>query len=52
LWVLSDILVLPPPFPWPAAFSLGDLLIATGIVILLQGPRAVGNTATTEALGN
>ena len=40
LWVLSDILVLPPPFPWPTAFSVGDLLIAAGIVILLlQGPR-------------
>ena len=38
LWVLSDILVLPPPFPWPVAFSLGDLLIAGGIVVLLQGP--------------
>jgi hypothetical protein len=38
LWVLSDILVIPPPFPWPAAFSLGDLLIALGIVVLLQGP--------------
>ena len=52
LWGLSDILVLPPPFPWPAAFSLGDLLIATGIVVLLQGPRALGNTAKTEALGS
>jgi hypothetical protein len=38
LWALSDILVVPPPFPWPTAFSLGDLLIASGIVILLQGP--------------
>jgi len=38
LWVLSDVLVLPPPFPWPAAFSVGDLLIALGIVVLLQGP--------------
>ena len=38
LWVLSDILVLPPPFPWPAAFSVGDVLIALGIVVLLQGP--------------
>jgi hypothetical protein len=38
LWVLSDMLVLPPPFPWPTAFSLGDLLIAAGIVVLLQGP--------------
>ena len=38
LWPLSDVLVLPPPFPWPTAFSLGDLLIAAGIVVLLQGP--------------
>jgi hypothetical protein len=38
LWFLSDVLVLPPPFPWPTAFSLGDLLIAAGIVLLLQGP--------------
>jgi hypothetical protein len=37
LWVLSDTLVLPPPFPWPAAFSVGDLLIAVGIIVLLQG---------------
>lgn len=38
LWFLSDVLVLPPPFPWPAAFSLGDLVIAAGIILLLQGP--------------
>lgn len=38
LWVLSDTLVLPPPFPWPTAFSVGDLLIAAGIIVLLQGP--------------
>ena len=37
LWALSDILVIPPPFPRPTAFSLGDLLIAVGIVVLLQG---------------
>lgn len=37
LWVLSDILVLPPPFPLPTAFSVGDLVIAAGIVITLQG---------------
>ncbi len=37
VWALSDILVLPPPFPRPTAFSLGDLLIASGIVLLLQG---------------
>lgn len=38
LWALSDVLVFPPPFPWPTAFSLGDLLIGGGIVVLLQGP--------------
>ena len=37
LGALSDILVIPPPFPRPTAFSVGDLLIASGIVVLLQG---------------
>jgi hypothetical protein len=37
LWALSDILVIPPPFPRPTAFSVGDLLIASGIMALLQG---------------
>lgn len=40
LWLLSDILVLPPPFPWPAVFSVGDLIIAAGVVVLLQGSPA------------
>ncbi len=38
LWLLSDILILPPLFPWPTAFSVGDVFIAIGIVVLLQGP--------------
>jgi hypothetical protein len=37
LWALSDILVLPYLIPRPTAFSLGDLLIAIGIIVLLQG---------------
>jgi len=49
LWVLSDILVLPPPFPWPAAFSLGDLIIAIGIIIVLQGGSAWPRPAFTKA---
>lgn len=40
LWFLSDALVLPAPFPWPTAFSLGDLILGAGIVWLLQGSRA------------
>lgn len=39
LWLLSDILILPPPFPWPTAFSIGDVLIGVGIVVLLAGTR-------------
>jgi len=33
-WILSDIFVLPRPFPIPTAFSLGDVLIAIGIVLI------------------
>jgi len=48
LWLLSDILVLPPPFPWPTAFSLGDVLIGIGVfVLLLQGSAEPLQTGTT-----
>jgi hypothetical protein len=47
LWPLSDVLVLPPPFPWPTAFSAGDLLIAAGIVWVLQGGPS---QATSDAV--
>ncbi len=44
LWLLSDILVLPPPFPRPMAFSMGDLLIAAGIVLsLVLGPSSAAS---------
>ncbi len=35
-WWLSDILVLPPPFPIPSVFSLGDVAIALGAFQLIQ----------------
>lgn len=36
LWLLSDIFVLTPPFPIRSAFSPGDVLLSTGIFVLLQ----------------
>jgi hypothetical protein len=36
LWFLSDALVIPPPFPWPTVFSVGDIVIAAGTFILVQ----------------
>jgi hypothetical protein len=39
LWALSDTLAVPPPFPWPTAFSVGDLILAAGIVALLVAPE-------------
>jgi hypothetical protein len=49
LWALSDTLVLPPPFPYPTAFSLGDMLIAAGIIVLMQGSGGLRRSVTTES---
>ena len=35
LWVLSDIFVLPPPFPIPSVFSVGDIALALGAFVLI-----------------
>jgi len=43
LWELSDIFVLPPPFPIPAAFSVGDVCIAAGAFLLLQEAMVGGS---------
>jgi hypothetical protein len=43
LWALSDILIIPPPFPVASAFSLGDALVAVGAFIFLQ--RAMVGTS-------
>jgi hypothetical protein len=46
LWALSDILIIPPPFPVASAFSLGDALIAVGAFIFLQ--RAMVGTSESR----
>ena len=37
LWFLSDVFVLASPFPIPSVFSIGDALVAWGVLILIQG---------------
>jgi hypothetical protein len=49
LWALSDILVIPPPFPVASAFSLGDVLVAVGAFIFLQRAM-VGTSARSSEL--
>ncbi|HJX37827.1 MAG TPA: DUF5317 domain-containing protein [Anaerolineae bacterium] len=36
LWFLSDIMVVPRPFPIPTALSVGDLLIVVGVFVFLR----------------
>lgn len=35
LWPLTDIFVIPPPFPLPAVASVGDVLVAVGVGFLI-----------------
>jgi hypothetical protein len=35
LWPLTDVLVIPKPFPVTAIFSIGDLLVALGLAYLV-----------------
>lgn len=53
LWFLSDILVLPRPFPIPSAVSVGDVVIAAGVFFFLREPmfRKAPATSDTNMLG-
>jgi hypothetical protein len=46
LWFLSDVLVLGRPFPWTSVFSVGDVLLASGVLVLLR--RTMCSAATPE----
>ncbi|MBI5030176.1 MAG: DUF5317 domain-containing protein [Chloroflexi bacterium] len=48
LWWLSDIFILPPPFPIPSVFSLGDLFIALGAFWLIQQTMVVKKLNPSE----
>jgi len=50
LWVLSDIFVLPPPFPVPSVFSVGDVLIAWGVIQLIQAGMLSGSVTPRPAV--
>jgi hypothetical protein len=55
LWLLSDIFVIPPPFPVPSVFSVGDALIALGLfrlVPFLFGASANAPTRTTNQMNS
>ena len=51
LW-LTDRFVLPPPFPFPTVFSVGDLLIGLGVAWLIaagmRGPKRLVATPNTN----
>ena len=47
LWALSDIFIIPPPFPVASAFSLGDALVAVGAFVFLQ--RAMVGTSARSS---
>lgn len=48
LWVLSDIFIIPPPFPVASAFSLGDVLVAVGAFIFLQRAMVGASPRSSE----
>jgi hypothetical protein len=49
LWALSDIFIIPSPFPVASAFSLGDVLVAVGAFIFLQKAMVGTSVRSSEA---
>ncbi len=36
LWILGDIINIPPPYPFPQSISIGDLFISLGAFLFIQ----------------
>lgn len=49
LWFLSDIMVIPRPFPIPTALSVGDLLIVLGVFAFLRKAMFLPQARTSLA---
>ncbi|MBX5476531.1 MAG: DUF5317 domain-containing protein [Clostridia bacterium] len=50
LWWLGDWLFVPPPFPRPTTFSIGDVLVAVGLFLFVQRVM-VGSETRTWSVG-
>jgi hypothetical protein len=49
LWFLSDIMVIPKPFPIPAALSVGDVVIVMGVFLFLKESMFLLGARATSA---
>jgi hypothetical protein len=49
LWFLSDIMVIPKPFPIPTALSVGDVVIVMGVFLFLRESMFLSGARATSA---
>jgi hypothetical protein len=49
LWFLSDVMVIPRPFPIPTALSAGDVLIVLGVFLFLRESMFLPGVRATSA---
>jgi hypothetical protein len=49
LWFLSDIMVIPKPFPIPTALSVGDVVIVMGVFLFLRQSMFLSGARATSA---
>ena len=49
-WMLGDVLVIPKPFPWPTAMSVGDIMLSVGVFWLVV--RTMRPSPNSSSLSN